>query len=186
VELPSPSARFLPRFSSAAYLPLAHVLELVAECALLSIGASLGYSSPRTLTDTGTAIPKPDPSNGVPAVRGDAAVLRPTIMAGVPTVFSRIRKGVEDKLRAAPLSLRAIFAAGLAAGKEARRRGQLPSPFWRWLVFDRLKHRALGDRLRAVLSGGGPMTGACSGRGRVGCGRDGDGCAAAALQGCYT
>jgi hypothetical protein len=32
-------------------LPLAHVLELMAECSILSVGGRLGYSHPQQLTD---------------------------------------------------------------------------------------------------------------------------------------
>ena len=39
-----------------AYLPLAHVLELICELTLLSVGATIGYSAPACLTDNGTKI----------------------------------------------------------------------------------------------------------------------------------
>jgi hypothetical protein len=45
-----------------AYLPLAHVLEVTAETALLGLGASLGYSNPGTITATGRYIPLPGES----------------------------------------------------------------------------------------------------------------------------
>lgn len=38
------------------YLPLAHVLELVAETCLLAHGACIGYSSPGTLSDSSAMI----------------------------------------------------------------------------------------------------------------------------------
>ncbi len=37
----------------AAFLPLAHILELAAEHAMLCCGAALGYCDPRTLTPSG-------------------------------------------------------------------------------------------------------------------------------------
>jgi len=39
-----------------AFLPLAHVLELLAENAYIILGVAIGYSSPNTLLDTSTAI----------------------------------------------------------------------------------------------------------------------------------
>jgi long-chain acyl-CoA synthetase len=36
-----------------AYLPLAHILELLVETASLSQGACIGYGHPRTLTASG-------------------------------------------------------------------------------------------------------------------------------------
>lgn len=55
-----------------AYLPLAHIMELTIELWLISIGASMGYGSPHTLTDTGVKLQK--------GCRGDAPLLRPTTM----------------------------------------------------------------------------------------------------------
>ena len=37
-----------------AFLPLAHVLELLCECTMLIKGVKIGYSTPHTLTDNGT------------------------------------------------------------------------------------------------------------------------------------
>jgi long-chain acyl-CoA synthetase len=41
-----------------AFLPLAHVLELLAENAYIILGVAIGYSSPYTLTDTSLSIKK--------------------------------------------------------------------------------------------------------------------------------
>ena len=38
------------------YLPLAHILELLAEMMMLVFGIPIGYSSPNTLTDKSTMI----------------------------------------------------------------------------------------------------------------------------------
>ena len=38
------------------YLPLAHVLELLSELTLLTLGVPVGYSSPHTLTDVSTKV----------------------------------------------------------------------------------------------------------------------------------
>jgi long-chain acyl-CoA synthetase len=59
-----------------AYLPLAHVLELAVSNTLLYSGASLGYGSARSLTDT-----------MVKNCPGDLRALKPTLMAGVPAVW---------------------------------------------------------------------------------------------------
>ena len=58
----------------AAFLPLAHILELAAETAMLCLGAALGYCDPRTLTLSGA-----EP-------RGALEEFRPTAMAAVPKV----------------------------------------------------------------------------------------------------
>merc|ERR1712130_1015504 len=54
---------FLRRFNNnidmyIAYLPLAHVLELLSECTMILLGVPVGYSSPNTMTDMSTAIKK--------------------------------------------------------------------------------------------------------------------------------
>ncbi|EPE05773.1 long-chain-fatty-acid- ligase [Ophiostoma piceae UAMH 11346] len=67
-----------------AYLPLAHIFELVVENLVLFVGATLGYGSPRTLTDGSM-------KNGC---KGDLRAFRPTILVGVPQVWETVRKGV--------------------------------------------------------------------------------------------
>ena len=61
--------------SYIAYLPLAHVLELLSECTMLLLGVPIGYSSPTTMTDFSTAIRA--------GQKGDAKLLQPTIMCTV-------------------------------------------------------------------------------------------------------
>ena len=39
-----------------AYLPLAHVLELLSECTMMMFGIPVGYSSPNTMTDMSTKV----------------------------------------------------------------------------------------------------------------------------------
>ncbi|KAH7961821.1 hypothetical protein HPB52_012330 [Rhipicephalus sanguineus] len=63
-----------------AYLPLAHVLELAAECLSFALGARIGYASPLTLTDKSTGIQK--------GCKGDASLLKPTIMVSVPYLIA--------------------------------------------------------------------------------------------------
>ena len=48
----------LPTDRFIAYLPLAHILELLAENLMLIMGVAIGYSSTLTLTDTGTMVAK--------------------------------------------------------------------------------------------------------------------------------
>ena len=42
-----------------SYLPLAHIMELETEIWLLGLGASMGYGSPHTLTDSGVKLKNP-------------------------------------------------------------------------------------------------------------------------------
>lgn len=64
-----------------AYLPLAHVLELLSEITMLVFGVRVGYSSPNTMTDLSTKVMK--------GCKGDASMLRPTMMCAVPLIMDR-------------------------------------------------------------------------------------------------
>ena len=75
-----------------AYLPLAHVLELVGgESMMIVWGVAIGYSHPNTLTDQSTMVKR--------GTRGDAGVLRPTIMYCVPQILDRVYKGVTENIK---------------------------------------------------------------------------------------
>merc|ERR1712126_731327 len=75
-----------------AVLPLAHVLELIAENIMLLMGVPIGYSSPKTFTDTGTMVAR--------GSKGDASVLRPAVVCVVPLVLDSIYKGIRAKVAA--------------------------------------------------------------------------------------
>ena len=73
------------------YLPLAHVLELIAENMMMVFGVAIGYSTPNTLNDKSTMIKK--------GQKGDATILKPTVIACVPLVLERIYKGVHEVVK---------------------------------------------------------------------------------------
>ena len=64
-----------------AYLPLAHVLELLSENCMMLFGIKVGYSNPNTMTDMSTKVRK--------GSKGDASVLKPTMMCAVPLILDR-------------------------------------------------------------------------------------------------
>jgi long-chain acyl-CoA synthetase len=74
-----------------AYLPLAHVLELMCESICVLSGIPIGYSTPLTMTDQSSKIKR--------GCKGDTSVLKPTIMASVPLILDRIYKGIQEKVR---------------------------------------------------------------------------------------
>lgn len=55
-----------------------------------TIGGSIGYGSPLTLTDTSNKIKT--------GTKGDASLLRPTLLAAVPAILDRVRDGVRKKV----------------------------------------------------------------------------------------
>jgi len=135
---------FLPEDVYLGYLPLAHVLELVAEFAFLTAGGSIGYGSPRTLTDKG-AIPC-----------GDIRAIRPTHFAGVPRVYETIKKGALEKIHASGFLANHLFNSAYQAKVEKIYKGQ-DTPWWNWLVFAKFSEQ-LGGRIKAMLSGGAPLS----------------------------
>eukprot|EP00030_Apusomonadida_sp_AF-17_P004287 a508946_38.p2 GENE.a508946_38~~a508946_38.p2 ORF type:complete len:725 (-),score=325.16 a508946_38:57-2204(-) len=130
-----------------AYLPLAHILELVAEITMLSCGCAIGYGSPQTLTDN-----SPKTKHGT---AGDLTALRPTLMAAVPLVLDRVKDTVEGKIAKSAVG-RLLFGFALKAAVRAFRNGW-STPFWNLLVFNKIR-RALGGRVRLMLSGGAPLS----------------------------
>ena len=71
-----------------AYLPLAHIFELMAEFACLAQGVCLCYADPKTLTATGS----------YPI--GALEAYKPTLMIGVPKIWDVIKKGAQAKIAA--------------------------------------------------------------------------------------
>lgn len=128
--------------SYVAYLPLAHILEFAAENVFLMRGSTVGYGNPRTLTNT-SARP-----------HGDLQEFRPSLLAGVPRIFDTIKKAVEGKL---PEGFkRRLFDRAYQERKEALAKG-LDTPFWDKKVFA-MPRELLGGKVRAIISGGAPMS----------------------------
>lgn len=96
------------------------------------------------------------PEPGIPDVEGDAPLLAPTVMAAVPAVMDRIRKAVTAQVEAKGKVAKWLFETGYARKAEALQRGR-GAPFWDRLLFDKIRTKALGGRLRLMLSGGGPL-----------------------------
>lgn len=139
---------FTPEDRYIGYLPLAHILELVAETTMFYSGASIGYGSPLTLSDTSPKI-----AHGT---RGDAPTLQPTLMASVPAVMDKIRKAVQDKVGAGSKTVQWLFNTAFSAKESAYANGST-TPIWDMLVFNKIKNM-LGGRLRVMLSGGAPLS----------------------------
>uniref|UniRef100_A0A7N0UPA7 AMP-dependent synthetase/ligase domain-containing protein n=1 Tax=Kalanchoe fedtschenkoi TaxID=63787 RepID=A0A7N0UPA7_KALFE len=138
-----------------AYLPLAHILELVAEHILIGVGGCIGYGSPLTLTDTSNKIKK--------GTQGDATVLGPTLMAAVPAILDRVRDGVLKKVDAKGGLSKKLFTIAYSRRLSAINGSWfgawgLEKFLWDFLVFRKVK-AVLGGRLRFLLCGGAPLSG---------------------------
>eukprot|EP00124_Ichthyophonus_hoferi_P002881 Ihof_evm1s219 gene=Ihof_evmTU1s219 len=130
------------------YLPLAHVLELIAESYVLTVGGRIGYGSPMTLTDVSPKIKF--------GTLGDCSALHPTIMATVPAIMDRIRKGVLDKVKSGPPLVRKLFQYAYDSKLERMKQGK-DGLFWHDLLFKKPR-MMLGGHVRAMLSGGAPLS----------------------------
>mmetsp|Transcript_13092 Transcript_13092/g.28313 ORF Transcript_13092/g.28313 Transcript_13092/m.28313 type:complete len:657 (-) Transcript_13092:1511-3481(-) len=133
-----------------AYLPLAHILEVCAETGCLATGVAIGYGTPKTITDNSVCI---EPGQ----CKGDASELRPTLMAAVPMIMDKIRKAVTAKVDATGGITKKMFHSGYEKKQKALADG-LDTPFWNKILFDKIRAKLLGGRLRYMLSGGGPLS----------------------------
>ena len=130
--------------SYLAYLPLAHILEFMIEQMCIFNGIALGYGGVRTLSDT-----------SVRNCKGDIRELRPTMMAGVPTVWETIRKGVAVKMESMSSLKKAVFGLASTLKWNLLQMG-LPTGFIDNAVFKPIQDNT-GGRLKAIVSGGAPM-----------------------------
>jgi len=145
-----------------AYLPAAHILELVAEIAMISFGAAIGYADPRTIASTGAGrFHKKDGKNcitftpSLDLAPGAIQEFRPTTMAAVPKIWDILKKAVEAKMEASSCMVRLIFEAAYAAQKNGAS--------WRYcpllnLFFTKGVGAVVGGRMKCGISGGGPLS----------------------------
>ncbi|KAI9200682.1 hypothetical protein LWI28_011610 [Acer negundo] len=138
-----------------AFLPLAHILEIAAENLIAAVGSAIGYGTPLTLTDTSNKIKK--------GTKGDASVLRPTVMAAVPAILDRVRDGVRKKVDAKGGLSKTLFDLAYSR-RISTINGSwfgawgLEKLLWNFIVFRKVR-AILGGRIRFVLSGGAPLSG---------------------------
>ncbi|XP_071798454.1 long-chain-fatty-acid--CoA ligase 4-like isoform X2 [Asterias amurensis] len=140
--------QLIPDETCVCFLPLAHILEVVLECTLLSSGYKLGYSSALTMTDISSKIKK--------GSKGDVTILKPTIMAAVPLIFDRLYKGVLDKVNSGSAIQRALFKFALDYKMKHVAQG-FDTPIFNKLVFSKLR-KLLGGEMRFVLTGGAALS----------------------------
>lgn len=130
------------------YLPLAHILELSAECACMASGVRIGYSSPLTLTDASSKVKR--------GCKGDVRVLKPSLMAAVPVIMDRLYKGIWELTHSKGPFWKAIFETAYEYKKHKYLNG-LDTPFFNRSIF-KLFRRQLGSRVRLMLCGGAPLS----------------------------
>lgn len=130
-----------------AFLPLAHVLELLAESSCIFMGIRIGYSSSLTLTTKSSKV-----KNGC---KGDSNVLKPTLMCAVPLILERIYKSMVDTMSRKGWFVEELFHYLVAYKMKWQDRG-FDTPLLNKTLFRRIRY-FLGGKVRVMLSGGAPL-----------------------------
>mmetsp|Transcript_50262 Transcript_50262/g.106799 ORF Transcript_50262/g.106799 Transcript_50262/m.106799 type:complete len:717 (+) Transcript_50262:103-2253(+) len=155
-----------------AYLPLAHIMEMAAECCFLAMGAAIGFGTPSTLLSQGDAAKKlfteptkeaigknPELGKIKPRVEysvGDAVLLMPTFMVFPPAVLDKLYQSVTAKFTEAKLGW--LLRAGLRSGERHAQRGKVGANALLNVVFKKKVQSSVGGRLKAVISGSAPLS----------------------------
>ncbi|KAJ5069649.1 long-chain-fatty-acid--coa ligase 5 [Anaeramoeba ignava] len=122
-----------------SYLPLAHILERSLHGYFSSEGMGIGFYS-----------------GDIRNIMSDIQALKPTIMAGVPRIYSRIYDRVVSTIEQGGAFQKFMFDQAFAARQEALKEGR-ETPIWDKLVFNKLKAK-LGGRMRMIISGSAPLS----------------------------
>jgi long-chain acyl-CoA synthetase len=125
--------------SLLSYLPLAHILERVAEMAFFQHGGAIGFFQ-----------------GDIRELASDIKALKPTLLPAVPRVLDRFYERITNTLAEAGPIKKFLFESAYNAKKEALKTGGT-TPIWDLLVFNKLKD-FVGGRLRGMLSGGAPLS----------------------------
>merc|ERR1719192_477819 len=127
---------------------LAHVLELLSECTMMMFGVPVGYSSPNTMTDMSTKVAR--------GSKGDASILKPTMMGVVPLILDRIYKNIIDSVNKKGANFQKAFEFFYRYKLYWTRNGQR-TPMVDRIVFSKIKS-LLGGKMRFAITGGAPLS----------------------------
>merc|ERR1719427_2290945 len=130
-----------------AFLPLAHVLELLAESSCLFYGIKIGYSSSLTLTTKSSKVKT--------GCKGDSNILKPTLMCAVPLILERIYKSMVETMKRKGWFVEELFHYLVAYKMKWQDRG-FDTPLLNKTLFRRIRY-FLGGKVRVLLSGGAPL-----------------------------
>jgi len=143
-----------------AYLPAAHILELIAELTNFANGSAVGFADPRTISSKGACRQLPDGtlnfSAGGQYPPGAIQEFRPTLMAAVPKIWDILKKGAEESIGKGSAVKKFLFQVAYSGRYWAVSQGR-ESPLFKALVFSKLK-AMLGGRIKIGLTGGGPIS----------------------------
>lgn len=128
-----------------AFLPLAHIFELMFELINFWWGSCLGYANVKTLTDASCR-----------NCQSDLVAFRPTVMVGVAAVWESVRKGILAKVKELPPLTQKIFWMAFKA-KLTLKDYNIPGSGLFDIVFKKVRS-ATGGCLKVCLNGGSPIS----------------------------
>uniref|UniRef100_A0A2I9LP62 long-chain-fatty-acid--CoA ligase n=1 Tax=Centruroides hentzi TaxID=88313 RepID=A0A2I9LP62_9SCOR len=131
-----------------AYLPLAHIFEFASELICLVQGIPIGYSSPFTITDQSSGL--------VAGCKGDATLLRPTVMCGVPLMLDRIRKNIWQTVESKGQFSTQLFRFAINYKRFWLAHG-FDTPILNRIIFRKVR-QSVGGRLQLIISGSAPLS----------------------------
>eukprot|EP00792_Barthelona_sp_PAP020_P008045 TRINITY_DN3192_c0_g3_i1.p1 TRINITY_DN3192_c0_g3~~TRINITY_DN3192_c0_g3_i1.p1 ORF type:complete len:680 (+),score=191.77 TRINITY_DN3192_c0_g3_i1:30-2042(+) len=122
-----------------SFLPSAHIFARALEVALHMVHGTVGFftGSTKTITE-------------------DINLLKPTVFAGVPRLFSKIYTAIMDGIADKNFFVRALFSSALDRKIEKIRIGET-TPIYDSLVFKPFVASKFGGRIRAIYSGSAPL-----------------------------
>ncbi len=123
-----------------SYLPLSHIMERMVNHLLIRSGAKIAYST------------------GFAFVGADAAHFKPTIMAGVPFFFERIKEKILEAANASGPIKKKLFYTAIGSGKEtAAGKKSAGAGFIHSMVTKKVREKA-GPNIRFFISGGAALS----------------------------
>merc|ERR1712106_1077881 len=115
----------------------------LSECTMMMFGVPVGYSSPNTMTDMSTKVKR--------GQKGDASVLKPTMMCVVPLILDRIYKNIIDSVNKRGTNFQKAFEFCYRY-KLYWSRNNKATPVVDKIVFNKIKS-LLGGRMRFAIAG---------------------------------
>lgn len=124
-----------------AFLPLAHIFELIIELTTFWWGCCLGYANSKTLSD-----------GSLRNCKSDMVELKPTIMVGVAAVWENIRKSIITKINKESLLKRKLFWYAFKSKEFLQSKKINIDPIFD-ILFQKIK-KSTGGNIRYLLNGG--------------------------------
>eukprot|EP01106_Pelomyxa_sp_JSP_P000357 TRINITY_DN1053_c0_g1_i7.p1 TRINITY_DN1053_c0_g1~~TRINITY_DN1053_c0_g1_i7.p1 ORF type:complete len:335 (-),score=66.54 TRINITY_DN1053_c0_g1_i7:129-1037(-) len=139
--------------SYLSYLPLSHILELAFSATMISNRVPIAYSNRKTLTD-----------EFVFDCKGDLREWSPRILAAVPLVCERIRRGILLNVAKKPIAARVVFFTALAIKETLLQHfasaitSRAICAVLDKILFHKIKELVVGGGLRILVTGGAPIS----------------------------